>query len=183
MMTVLSTRNVVLLYAIEGMLFTRWPYYTADSVYACTNLIAPASLVGIACLLCSYTRLAMYGTDRTAQKCWEHTTAFRKVAALLYYSSVLFVISVVCCTVLATFLRRIFCPTPRQGPLYAKTVLYVLDCVFVAYIVIVALMKKSAILVLFYVVYYFFLQMHAEIRYMVTHFYFLALFPMLSRVG
>ena len=181
-MSALSTRNVVLLYAIEGMLFTRWPYYTADSVYACTNLIAPASLVGIACLLCSYTRLAMYGTDSAALKFWQHTTTFRKFAALLYYSSVLFVISVVCCTVLVTFLRRRLSRTNQQGPMYAKTVLYVLDCVFVAYIVIVALMKKQAALVLFYVVYYFFLRMHAEIRYMVTHFYFLALFPMLSRI-
>lgn len=182
-MPALSTRNVVLLYAIESMLFTTWPYSMADGVYAVTNLIAPASLVGIACLLCSYARLAMYGTDGTAQRMWQHTTTFRKFAALLYYSSVLFVISMACCTVFVTFLRRRLRRTNQQGPMYAKTVLYVLDCVFVAYIVIVALMKKSVVLVLFYVVYFFFLRMHAEIQYMVTHFYFLALFPMLARIG
>jgi hypothetical protein len=176
-MPALSTRNVVLLYAIESMLFTTWPYSMAESVYTVTNLIAPASLVGIACLLCSYARLAMYGTDGTAQRMWQHTTTFRKFAALLYYSSVLFVISMACCTVFVTFLRRRLRRTNQQGPMY------VLDCVFVAYIVIVALMKKSVVLVLFYVVYFFFLRMHAEIQYMVTHFYFLALFPMLARIG
>jgi len=124
----------------------------------------------------------MYGADSTAQKCWQHTTVFRKVAALAYYSSNFLVVLVVCCTVSVTFLRKRLC-CARYSPGYAETVLYVLDCIFVAYIMIFALMNKAVILILVYVTYYFFLQMHTEIQYMFTHFYFLALFPMLSQMG
>jgi len=177
----LPARHIMLLYAIEGMLFTRWPYYMAESVYSCTNLIAPVSLLGITCLLCSYARLTMYGIDGIAQRYWEYTTVFRKFAALMYYSSILLVLFVVVCTVVTTCLRRQFRDN-QYSLTYSGALLYALDCVFMAYIVVIALLSKSIFSIFIYVLYHFFFHMYAEIRYIFTHFYFLALFPMLSWV-
>jgi len=175
----LSMRNIVLLYFLENVLFTRWPYSMRESIYSYTNLIGPTSLFAIRCLLCSFARLGMYGTNKTAQTYWQYTTTVRKLAAVVYYSSVLFVLFVICCTVITIAIRRRF---RRGNPelMYLKTVLYVPDSIFVAYIVVIALLNKCMIFILPYVVYYFFLHMHAEIRYIFINFYLLALFPMFS---
>jgi len=175
----LTRRHVVFLYAVEAMLFTQWPYYASEHVLSCTNLLAPVSLFAIGCLLCSYSTLAMHGTSSTAQELWQCTTTARKIAALVYYSSVSFVFFVAFCALFWSCLaRRIMRSSPRAA--YTATVFYTLDCVFVTCVVVVALVRQAGIYVLVYAFYYVFLQMHAQINYVFRHFYFLALVPMLS---
>jgi len=175
----LTRRHVAFLYAVEGMLFTQWPYYASEHVLSSTNLLAPVSLVAIGCLLCSYSTLAMHGTSSAAQECWQYTTAARKVASLVYYSSISFVVFVALCALLwSCVARRIVHSSPRAP--YGATVLYTLDAVFVAYIVVIAVVRQAGFYVLVYAFYYVFLYMHAELNYVFRHFYFLALVPVLS---
>lgn len=161
------------------MLFTKWPSIAVGNV-SCTNLIGPVSLIGITCLLCSHARLAMYGKDRFAQQWWQHTTTARKVFALAYYSSVSFVVSIVLGTLLILYLRKQF-QRKQVTVLYSETTLYVLDGVFTTYIVTQALVNQASLYILVYFTYYTFLRMYFEIKYMFSHFYFLALFSMLSQ--
>jgi len=175
----LTRRHVFFLYAMEAMLFTQWPYYASEHMLSCTNLLAPVSLFAIGCLFFSYSTLAMHGTSSAAQKWWQYTTAARKIAALVYYSSVSFVLFVaVCALFFGCGPRRKVHASPYAA--YCATVLYTLDCIFVACIVVIALLRQAGFYVLVYGFYYVFLHTHAEINYMFRHFYFLALVPMLS---
>ena len=177
LMVTLTRKHIVFLYGVESLLFTRWPYATGEPVWSATNLIASISLAGIAALLCSFARLGMYGHDMTAQKYWQYTTTARKFAALVYYSSWSFVFLLCISGVVSSYCRVAF--GRQQAPTYLATQLFILDTVFAAYVMVVALATQAGAYVLVYSLYYCFLTMYPEIVYMFTHFYFLALFPML----
>jgi len=177
LMVTLTRKHIVFLYGVESLLFTRWPYATGEPVWSATNLIASISLAGIAALLCSFARLGMYGHDMTAQKYWQYTTTARKFAALVYYSSLSFVFLLCISGVMSSYCRVAF--GRQQAPTYLATQLFILDSVFAAYVIVLALATQAGAYVLVYSIYYCFLTMYPEIVYMFTHFYFLALFPML----
>jgi len=172
----LTRRHVVFLYALESILFTLWPYVASDSILSMTNLIAPIALLGVGCLLYSYVRLCIHG-QLSAELCWwQYTTTARKIAALSYWSSPVFVALLLLCTGLVVYVRGKRTETTQSFVCYLKTPLHVIDCVFTAYVIVAAIANQAALYVFVYLLLYIFLFSYSEIAYMATHIYFLALF-------
>jgi len=177
----LTKRHVVSLYLIESLFFTRWPYVASESLLSLTNLMAPVSLVGIACLLFSYVHLCTRGDHSDQMHWWQHTSSARKMAALSYWSSPYFVGLLIVGSASKCIV---------QGPLYSggdsvlqvsasrivHNIVSVIDWVFTAYVMVAALLNDAALCAFLYVIYYIFLRKYSEISYMISHLFFLVVF-------
>jgi hypothetical protein len=174
----LTRRHVVLLYCTESLLITLWPYVAEESLFTPTNLIGPISLLAIFCLLYAYVRLCVRGSLTGELRWWQYTTAVRKMSALSYWSSPVLVALLLVCTALGTFVHSVMRGSTKRKWWYfcVERPCHTVDCVFTAYVVLAALMNQAVAAVLIYLVLYVFLYLYAEIAYMCTHFYFLALF-------
>jgi hypothetical protein len=177
----LSKRHVVFLYLLESLFFTRWPYVATESLVSLTNLMTPVSLFGIACLLYSYVRLCTHGYHGKQLGWWQHTSTYRKIAALSYWSSPRFVGLLIVGSGLASIV---------QGKIYPGTydvmhavacralrnIIYVTENMFTGYVMLAALIHDAALSVGLYVMYYIFLRKYSEIRYIISNFFFLIVF-------
>jgi len=177
----LTRRHVVSLYLIESLFFTRWPYVATESLLSLTNLMAPISLFGIACLLCSYVRLCTHGQHSDQLHWWQYTSTFRKIAALSYWSSPWFVGLLVVGSGLASTVRdQTYYGTFNVMHAVAyralHNIVYVADSVFTGYVMLAALVNDAALSVVLYVMYYIFLRKYSEISYMISHLFFLVVF-------
>jgi len=174
----LTRRHVVFLYFTESILITLWPYVAEQSLFTPTNVIGPISLIAIMCLLYAYVRLCVRGTLAGELRWWQYTTAVRKMSALSYWSSPVFVLLLLVCTAVGTFVQSsIRSSTKREWWYYCvERPNHTVDCVFTAYVVLAALVNQAAAAVVIYLILYVFTYLYAEIAFMCTHFYFLALF-------
>jgi len=176
----LTRRHITFLYLTESLFFTKWPYVASESLLSPTNLMGPVALFGIACLLYSYVQLCIHGRHGDKSFWWQCTTTVSKVAALSYWSSRWLVLALL---VVSTFSTNVW-GTTRFWEQVARIksldrALYVLDCVFISYVVTAALFNESGVYVLLYIMYYIFLRSYSEITYVFTHLYFLILFAIL----
>ena len=174
----LTRQHVVFLYVTESLLITLWPYVSEQSLFTATNLIGPISLLAIACLLYAFVRLCMHGKLAGELRWWQYTTAVRKMCALSYWSSPLFVALLLVCTAVATCVQSVMGSSKKRGWWYncVAAPCHAVDCVFTAYVALAAIMNQAAAAVLIYLIVYVFMYTYAEVAFICTHFYFLALF-------
>ena len=174
----LTRRHVVFLYSIESILITLWPYVAEQPLFTPTNLIGLISLLAIFCLLYAFVRLCVRGSLTGELRWWQYTTALRKMSALSYWSSPTFVVLLLVCTALGTFVQSVLGSSRKKEWWYycVERPSHTVDCVFTAYVVLAAVVNKAASAVVIYLILYVFTYLYAEIAFMCTHFYFLALF-------